>query len=318
MISLLLILSLLLAMLFAMNMGCSGTAPAFASVYGSSILSHKKIALLFGIFVIIGAMALGSRVVKTISKGIIPKEMITAEVALIILLAACISLIIANILRVPQSTSQVTVLAVVGIGIFYWNLNAQTFMIMIPMWLILPSMSFIFAYLLGKYAYKWLSVKLKNRKILLRYFVVSSCCYVAFSIGANNVANALAPLVGAGMIENMLGILLLAPLFGIGSFILGERVLKTTGKEITELDLISASLVCIVTGSLLIFASTIGIPQSLVQLNTIAIIGIGFVTNGRKGVDKRTVGKIVIVWFIAPIIALFISITLIASLQCFF
>lgn len=307
MVSILLIAALVISILFAINMGCSGTAPSFASAYGSKILSHKKIALLFTACVLLGSFLLGSKVVKTISKGLIPQESITLETVVIILLAACIAMIIANFLRVPQSTSQATVLSVVGIGVYRSNLRSDALLLMVPLWFILPIASFFLAFLLGKFLYKRLEKVFKGRDQALKIFVIITCCYVAFGIGTNNVANAVGPLVGAGIVSNIWGFFIIAPFFGLGSFLIGHRVLKTTGENITDIDLIRASLVCFVTGSLLITASFIGIPQSLVQMNTLAIIGIGLSNGGKECVDRNTIGRLLGVWLIAPLIAFFIS-----------
>lgn len=304
-----------LAVFFAINMGCSGTGPSFASAYGAKILSHKRVALLFATFVIIGAYALGHRVVKTISKGLIPQETLSTQVILVILLAACIALVMANFLKVSQSTSQVTVFAIVGIGLFCGDLKASTFAVMLPMWLILPITSLIFAWLLGKFSYEKF-LKTRKHEIVSKLFVVGTCCYVAFGIGSNNVANAAGPLVGGGVFNNLVAVLILAPCFGIGSLLIGGRVLRTMGKDIVNIDLTAASLICIVTGSLLVLASYIGIPQSLVQLNALAIIGFGL-SRGRGHVDYRTIAKLIKIWVVAPIIALLISFSLISVITSF-
>jgi len=312
MFSWLVLAALLLAILFAINMGCSGTAPSFAPAYGSGILSHKKVALLFTLFVLIGAFSIGGRVAKTIGKGIVTQESINIEAVLIILFAACIALVIANIIKVPQSTSQATVLAVVGIGLFHGNLKFDIFLLILPMWLILPILSFILAYLLGRFAYQKVLSIFEKREWMLSVFTVGACCYVAFGIGSNNVANAVGPLVGADVIDSQLAILILAPCFGIGSLLIGERVLRTIGKDLTELDLTRASLICMVTGTLLVFASIMGIPQSLVQLNAMAILGVGLANGGKRNIHNGTLWKIAKVWAIAPIIALVISFSLLS------
>ena len=50
-----------------------------------------------------------------------------------------------------------------------------------------------------------------------------------------------------------------APCFGIGSSIFGSRVIQTTGKEIIEFGPMGATLLSIVTASLLLFASAAGV-----------------------------------------------------------
>jgi len=148
---------------------------------------------------------------------------------------------------------------------------------------------------------------------------------VAFSIGSNNVANAAGPITSMVLLElgipksgdnfllcMILGTLIIAPWFGIGSSIFGKRNLETTGKEIIELGPLGAMLISVVTASLLLLVSvTRGIPMSLVQLNTGAIIGLGISKFGTKEILKETsVKKIMIIWIIAPLIALILSVLL--------
>lgn len=49
----------LLAMFLAINMGGSGTAPAFSAAYGANVLKRTLIPGLFGIMVLAGALIAG-------------------------------------------------------------------------------------------------------------------------------------------------------------------------------------------------------------------------------------------------------------------
>ena len=147
--------------------------------------------------------------------------------------------------------------------------------------------------------------------------------YVAFSIGTNNVANAVGPL--ATMAGNELNIsenyfvhvmilatLIVAPSFGIGSSFFGHKVVQKTGKEIVLFGKFEAVIIAFVSASLLLLASiTKGIPSSLVQLNVAAILGIGVAKLGAKNIFKKTaVKKFFLMWVIAPIIAFSLSLFL--------
>ncbi|WP_396631550.1 inorganic phosphate transporter, partial [Lysinibacillus sp. D4B1_S16] len=61
----------------------------------------------------------GGEVVKTIISGIMPQEYITVKIVIIILISATSSLFYANLLGITLSTSEVTVGAVVGVGMAY-------------------------------------------------------------------------------------------------------------------------------------------------------------------------------------------------------
>ena len=54
-----LLLPLLVAMFLGLNMGGSGTAPSFATAFGSGIIRRSLIPGLFGIFVLLGALLAG-------------------------------------------------------------------------------------------------------------------------------------------------------------------------------------------------------------------------------------------------------------------
>lgn len=319
----------MVAMFLAINMGGSGTAASFSAAYGSNIIRKDLIPGLFGIFVFLGAVFAGKKVVITMSSDIIPASQVTFLLTIIILLAISISLFIANILKVPQSTSQAAVFALVGPALYFDVLQTKKLLMeIIPSWFILPAISFLITYIFGKYIYK----PVKQRELVdfnklsghasLKWIVIMASFYGAFAVGANNVANAAGPI--AAMIMNELGVadnsskfvlimivtvLIIAPCFAIGSSIFGKRVIETPGKEIVNFGPLGATYISVVTATLLLLASiTRGIPTCGVQINATAIIGLGVTKMGFRETLKRTsVKKLIIVWFISPVIALFLS-----------
>ncbi len=323
----LILIPLLIAMFLAVNMGGSGTAPAFSVAYGSNLIRRSLIPGFFGLFVFLGAIIGGKEVVKTISRGIIPAPALTVILTSIILLSISLTLFIANLLRVPQSTSQSTVGALVGAALYLGSLKTEKlFCEILPTWFILPLVSFGLTFLVAKLVYRsGLKERLDNAspgrwyEHVPRILSISVCCYVAFAIGANNVANASGPIVS--MVINqfglqtggddfllcmILGTLIIAPCFGIGSSFLGFRTVETTGKGITDFGPLGGVLIALITASLLLVASlTRGIPTSLVQLNAGSIIALGVCKVGPRRIFQKTVvKKIFLVWMIAPVISL--------------
>jgi sulfate permease len=305
------ILLILAVVFFAMNMGASGIAPSFAAIYGGKLIKKKRALLFFGLFVILGALALGRNVSLTLGKNLLPAQFLNFNVAVIILGTSSLSLFLANALRIPQSTSQVTVGAVLGAGLYFRHLYLRTLLFKIlPMWVILPLASYLFTFFFYRKIYPpkhdnlhiYEKIFLHEKK--LRALALVASCYVAFAIGTNNVANAVGPLFGAGIIGIIAGLVLIAPLFGLGAFVLGKGPLETAGKEIVPLGLFSSTLVSLVTASLLIFASILGIPQSLVQLNLASIFAISSLKNGHKfTLDQHIARRTFMVWTLTPMLA---------------
>lgn len=295
-------------------MGASGIAPTFSAAYGGRMIKKKLAALLFTIFVILGAATFGRGVAKTLSSGILPKELITIDAAIIILASATLSLSLANLLGIPESTSMVTVGAVVGTGLYFQHIQAKTFLWLIPLWILFPAASFIITFLLYKIIYPphhrnlWLYEKIFSNEKKLKILAIVISCYGAFAVGTNNVANAVGPLLGAKVMDVNTGLVLIAPLFGLGALFFGERNIETFGKEVVPLGLITSNLVCLVTGSLLILASILGAPFPYVQLNALSIFAISCIKNGHNfTLSHHITRKTFMVWTLTPLLAIIVS-----------
>ncbi len=329
------VVPLLIAVFLAFNMGASGTAPSFAVAYGANLIRKELIPGLFGAFVLLGALIAGGKVVQTIGGAVLPAAEMSLVVVSIVLLSSALSLLFANLLRVPQSTSQSTVFALVGCAAFLGSLQTGTLLLeMVPTWFVTPIAAFVITYTVGG-----LLMNMKKKRLaesfdiaegpqrkVLQAVTIACSCYVAFAIGSNNVANSAGPLAsllvnelgmtvdGSELIAGFLVVILIAPWFGIGSSFLGGRVLASTGRGIVSLGPTGATFIAFVTATLLLLASTVrGVPASLVQMNTAAIIAVGMLKKGpRRILSRGLVLRMVAIWMIAPLMALVISYALTA------
>jgi len=328
-----LLIPFIVAIFLGITMGGSGTGPAFSAAYGANVLRKSLIPGLFGIMVFLGAILAGKQTASTLGKELINPEVMTFVVVSIILFSVAISILVANLVGIPQSTSQSTVLAIFAAGLYFHEVNTRKiFLEVIPAWLILPVIAFFLSLFIGRFIYRpmrrrGLTMSRStnvNRKKFINGLILLMSLYVAFSIGSNNVANAAGPI--ATMTANELNIsgdknfilvmilstLMVAPSFAIGSSIFGEKILNNTGKEIVLFGKFEAGIIAFVSASFLLLASvTKGIPTSLVQLNVAAILGIGVAKLGPKNIFKKTeVKKFFIMWIIAPVISFSLCILL--------
>ncbi|MDX8365817.1 anion permease [Cytobacillus sp. IB215665] len=306
------ITAFVVAILFALNIGASGAAASMGVAYGSGVISKKNIALVIsGIGVFLGAALGGGEVVKTIGTEIVPASIINVHIAISILAAATISLFIANILGIPLSTSEVTVGAVVGVGIAFKALMFDTLIIIMLFWIVTPLVSFTITLLFGKLVKRVESkqgfLQSKKWKTILAVLVVVTGFLEAFSAGMNNVANAIGPLVGAELIPLQSGIILGGLFIGIGAIVLGRRVIETNGKKIVRLSLLQGSVVSGTGATLVFIASIFGLPVPMTQVTTSGIIGIGIAEQGRGLLKKRLIKKLLLVWIVSPVFALAVS-----------
>jgi sulfate permease len=321
------------AMILAVTMGGSGTAPAFSAAYGADVIRKSVIPGLFGIMVFLGAVIAGKGTATTVGTGLLNPELMTFSIVTIILISVAVALLVANLAGVPQSTSQATVLAVTAPALYFNELNShKLFLEVIPTWFILPVISFFISLFFGKFIYKPMRrrgltmprAQNANLKPVWNGMLILMSMFVAFSIGANNVANAAGPIASMTMNEldvsvddgfiliMIVSTLMVAPCFGIGSSIFGHKIVKNTGKEIILFGKFEAVIIGLISASLLLFASlTKGVPTSLVQLNVAAIIGIGVAKLGAKNIFRKTqVRKFFAMWVISPCIAFLLSLFL--------
>lgn len=136
----------------------------------------------------------------------------------------------------------------------------------------------------------------------------------AFSAGMNNVANAVGPLVGAGLMAVGPATIFGGLFVAAGALLLGHRVLETNGKKITNFSPFEGIAISGTGAVLVIISSLFGLPVPLTQITTSAIIGIGTAKSGMSIWQKRIVVQLLKVWFVSPIFSLVISYSLVKLL----
>ena len=134
--------------------------------------------------------------------------------------------------------------------------------------------------------------------------------YMAWAIGANDVANAMGTSVGSGALT-VWGAILVAGIFEFcGAFFAGGHVTDTVRKGMLDLGMIDrdqliygmlASLAS--AGTLLIGASRFGLPVSTTHSIVGAIVGFGAVAIGLDAVKWGKIMQIVLSWLTSPLLA---------------
>ena len=295
----LLVVGLLVAAFVGFNIGGSSTGVAFGPAVGSNVVSKLVAAGLMTGFALLGGWTVGRNVVATMGGEIVPEAMFTLAASVAVLFFVGGALLVSNIFGVPASTSMTAVGAIAGLGAASGTLIWETMGRIVIWWLVAPVAAFWVCAVIGRYLYPYLDawfaldqsdgallerdglgVSLApdstRRELVGSVLVVVIGCYMAFSAGASNVANAVAPLVGSGYISMDVGILLAGGTIGLGAFTIARRTLDTVGSGLTELPLLAALIVEVVSASLITFLSVLGIPASLAVSATMCIVGLGW------------------------------------------
>jgi inorganic phosphate transporter, PiT family len=159
------------------------------------------------------------------------------------------------------------------------------------------------------------------------YLLISGCVFgffMAWGIGANDVANAMGPSVGAKALTLSQAILVACIFEFAGAYLAGGEVTSTIRKGIIDPVLLADSPELLVFGMMssllaagvwLIIASFKGWPVSTTHSIVGAIVGFAAVGISVDSVSWSQVGSIVSSWVISPVIAGAISFLLFKSVQ---
>jgi len=148
--------------------------------------------------------------------------------------------------------------------------------------------------------------------------------FMAWGIGANDVANAMATSVGSKALTLKQAIIIAAVFEFAGAYLAGGEVTKTIRKGMLDNAMLANSPDLVVYGMLaallaagiwLLIASKKGWPVSTTHSIVGAIVGFAAVGIGMEAVQWGKVGSIVASWVVSPVLAGFIAYLLFMSVQ---
>ncbi|MFS8582061.1 MAG: anion permease [Limnochordales bacterium] len=305
---LLALLILLSGLLAGWTLGANDAANSMGTAVGARVRTIREAVIIVGVFSLAGALLYGHRVINTIGKGIVPLDQLDSDLSTVIALAAMLAaggwLFAATYLKLPVSTTHSIVGAVAGAGLAAGNVPIvwAKLLDIVSAWVLTPVGGALVAYVL----YQLLRLLVLKRfnppdKVWVWPLTLSGM-YMAFSWGANDVANATGLMVGVGIVSPFVAALIggVAIVVGIGTW--GYRVMETVGTRITNL-LPAMAFIAEVGAALNVHLYTaLGLPVSTTHSIVGAIFGVGLV-HGRKGIDVRTVRDIVLAWAATPVAA---------------
>lgn len=303
MISLFLALGMLAAVFVGFNIGGSSTGVAWGPSVGARIIDKTVAAALMTFFVFFGGWTVGRNVIETLGGEVVPQTVFTIEASIVVLFFIGLGMLLANVYGVPVSTSMTAVGAISGLGLATGTLDMEVLGGIVVWWMVAPIVGFWCGAVVGRYLYPYLDRKVAleqsegpllaldrtgwvpkpalgpgttPREAVSTTIVITIACYMAFSAGASNVANAVAPLVGGGLVSVEGGVVLGTVAIGLGAFTIARRTMDSVGNDLTALPLLAAMIVMVVAASITTFLSWLGIPISLAMATVMCIVGLGW------------------------------------------
>ena len=277
---------LILASIVAFAIGANDNTTA--SLVGAKVLSLKKAVLLGSILLMLGAVGLGHEVSTTIGADMVTQPL-SVDLVFVISLAIMVWMLLTAFLGYPISATHAIVGSILGIGLLselVWGMPLvrwDTISVIVIGWILSPLFSLAIAYFLQHYVRRTFLSKRKGltevqqREQKFGWLLLVMVSIICLSRGGNDVAKAigLVAVFFTGPIESTLLLLLGGVGMGMGLLVLGRRVIKTVGIELTELRP-SASFSSATAGAVVLLVGTImGIPLAATHILITSLIGSG-------------------------------------------
>jgi inorganic phosphate transporter, PiT family len=153
--------------------------------------------------------------------------------------------------------------------------------------------------------------------VIILAVVLLGGLYMAWGIGANDVANAMGTSVGSGALTLTAAIVVAGVLEFSGAVLIGSTVTQTVSRGIIDISLfdtagplgadgpllLALGMLCALVGAgaWLHIATTRGLPVSTTHTIVGAVAGVGLVSFGLEGIAWPRLAQIVLSWIVSPV-----------------
>jgi PiT family inorganic phosphate transporter len=312
------------------SLGANHAANVFGTAVASKMVSFRTAATLCSVFVILGAVFGGSGTTGTLKNLGAVNAMAGA---FMVTLAAAVSVYWMTRLKMPVSTSQAIIGAILGWNLFSGSTtDFHSLTRIVLSWgasIVLTAAFSALLYLLFRRLLRRSRIHLLTLDSMTRTGLIFVGAFGAYSLGANNIANVMGVFVPVSPFRNLsmgdfftfTGVHQLFLLGGlaiaVGVFTYSQKVIQTVGNDLMKMSPIAAFIVVLSESLVLFLFSSKGletwllahglptiplVPISSTQAVIGGIVGIGIVNKGRE-IRYKVLGDIALGWLITPIIA---------------
>jgi len=297
------------------SLGANDAANVFGTGVTSGLVSYRLAVILTAAFVILGALMEGTKCMGTVGYF----TSLTLFTAFLATLSAAATVSLMTYLKLPVSTSQAILGAIMGVAIMGEGLRGlpmDKLTKIVLCWIFTPlgaaAISFLLFMGLGYWVNRIRGLAIFNH--FMRIGILGIGCFAAYALGSNNVANTTGAFVGTDLITPLEGALIGSISIGVGAITYSRGVMISVGRRISPLDPFTA-LVVVLAGAITVYLYTqIGVPVSTSQAVVGAVAAIGL-AKGIRAVNKKMLFFILLGWISTPLLAASLSILMLLPLS---
>ncbi|MBD0385669.1 MAG: inorganic phosphate transporter [Nostoc sp. C3-bin3] len=317
-----LLISLFIATLFlAYSNGANDNFKGVATLFGSRTSSYQTAILWATFTTLAGAVAatfLASILIANFSgRGLVPDAIANSpEFHLAVAIAAGLTVLIATFMGFPISTTHSLTGALVGAGLVAIGLKVN-FAALGTSFILPLLLSPIIAIPLGAGIYSLSNCIISKWNLPVNQRIVDTCHFISagiicFARGLNDTPKIFSLILVIEYFSIQGGMITIAIAMALGGLLNSQKVAVTMSEKITSLNHTQGLSANIVTGVLVIAASSFGLPVSTTHVSVGSIFGVGL-TN--KKANTRVFYQILLSWFLTLPTAAIISAIIYRLLQ---
>ena len=276
-----------LAVLFDYINGFHDTANAIATSVSTRALSPRLAIAMSATANFVGALT-GTAVAKTIGSGLITPQSEGGVVVAAALIGAIVWNLLTWRLGIPSSSSHALIGGLLGataaaVGFGAWQLGGILGKVILPL-IGSPLAGFAIGFALMVLIFNMFRrAHPKTMNDRFRRMQVLSAAYMAFSHGSNDAQKTMGvmtlALVSAGILPEfrvpLWVIILAASAISLGTAAGGWRIIRTMGTKVVRLDPVHGFAAETTAATIILGASTLGMPVSTTHVISSAILGVG-------------------------------------------
>jgi len=279
-----------LAFSFAWSIGSHYTGACMGMPYALGAVRARTALLLMAPLALAGAVLASGKVAETVGRKLIDATPTRLGEVVVVATAFGVTAVY-NRIRIPTSTIQILVGAVVGTAVgasvgVHWH----TIAVLAVIWVAAPPVAAALGFAGGKTLG---GVRRVGGGLLL------VGCLVSFAMGANDVALASGALVGPHILGTRSAGALCGLGIALGVLITGRGLLDRVAFDIVEVDRVTATTAQLVQALVILVAVSFGYFTSLNQALVGSMAGAG-AARGRHAVRTHTLVGIVRGWIAGP------------------
>ena len=289
----------LTALAFAWSMGAHYTGACMGMPYATKSIALCPALGLMAVMTLIGAAFLSHGVLVHVGHGIIAGRLGKISAIIVIGTAFALTTLFTQC-RIPTSTIQILVFALVGVGLALGlGIDWTAILRLALLWVLAPFIACGLGFLFTRLFDRVPAFAADRTASMIGQALVAVGALASLTMGANDVSNATAVFlsvhVSSALVAGIIGGIGLA----VGVLTWGRPLLERVAFDVVKMDMKMATAAQLVQALVVLTAVAFGYFTSMNQALIGAMAGTGL-ARGRQTIDTRVIFGIVRGWIIGP------------------